>query len=83
MQYEFSNSINSIPASQWQALWQTDYPFIQHGFLASHFHRSHQTDTSIKIYDTGSVKSIWPLYREAVDDGADVIVGPLDPCRSL
>lgn len=35
MQYEFSNSINAIPATQWQALWQTDYPFIQHGFLAA------------------------------------------------
>ncbi|MBF0265737.1 MAG: penicillin-binding protein activator [Gammaproteobacteria bacterium] len=52
--------------------------YIQHGFLASHYHRSHQTDTSIKIYDTGSASTIWPLYREAVADGADVVVGPLD-----
>lgn len=33
MQVEFIHSINAVSADQWDRLWQTDYPFVQHGFL--------------------------------------------------
>lgn len=31
----FIHCIDEIPAAQWDALWQSDYPFIQHSFLSA------------------------------------------------
>ena len=35
MNIKFLNSIQDCPAEQWQSLFNTDYPFIQHNFLLS------------------------------------------------
>ncbi|HEY7773529.1 MAG TPA: GNAT family N-acetyltransferase [Marinagarivorans sp.] len=67
MQYEFSNSIHAIPANQWQALWQTSYPFIQHGFLAA-------------LEDSGCTRaeSGWqPYHLSLKQDGELVAAMPL------
>ena len=34
MHFALISSINQVPAAAWQALWRTDYPFIQHDFMA-------------------------------------------------
>lgn len=34
MNFALISSINQVPAAAWQALWRTDYPFIQHDFMA-------------------------------------------------
>ena len=62
MQYEFSDSINAIPAADWQALWQTDYPFVQHGFLAA-------------LEDSGCVSTTagWKPYHLTLKDGGHLI----------
>ena len=51
---------------------------VRDGFLAAYLHAA--TDDAaptVRIYDTGTA-SVVDAYRRAVDDGADVVVGPLD-----
>lgn len=33
MRTEFIQSLADIPAAQWDAVWDTDYPFVKHAFL--------------------------------------------------
>ena len=35
IQFELIDSINAVDARQWDQLWATDYPFVQHTFLAA------------------------------------------------
>ncbi len=35
MPYEFITRISQVSAQEWGDLWQSDYPFIQHGFLSA------------------------------------------------
>lgn len=51
---------------------------VRDGFLAAYLHTA--TDDAaptVRIYDTGTA-SVADAYRRAVDDGAEVVVGPLD-----
>lgn len=51
---------------------------VRDGFLAAYLHAA--TDDAaptVRIYDTGTA-SVADAYRRAVDDGAQVVVGPLD-----
>ncbi|MDX1252117.1 MAG: penicillin-binding protein activator [Gammaproteobacteria bacterium] len=53
---------------------------IRDGFFAAHYHRLNKLyQPVIRLYDTGAQPaSIVEVYRQAVADGADVVVGPLD-----
>ncbi|TVQ71360.1 MAG: GNAT family N-acetyltransferase, partial [Oceanospirillales bacterium] len=66
-QIRFSDSIDKIPASTWNELCNTDYPFIQHAFLKA-------------MEDSGSVtaKTGWqPMHMTLVRQGETVGVMPL------
>ena len=49
---------------------------VRDGFLSAYFLSRARSRQSIRIYDTAS-ESIGALYRQALKDGADFIVGPL------
>ena len=53
---------------------------IRDGFLAAYYRDTERDpDTRIRVYDSNVPEGeIWSLYRAALDDGADLIVGPLD-----
>lgn len=53
---------------------------IRDGFFAAHYHRLNKLyQPVIRLYDTGTQPaSVIEVYRQAVADGADVVVGPLD-----
>lgn len=55
---------------------------VQHGFMTAHYASSgslHERGETpkIRIYDTTDVERFEDIYRSAVQDGADIIVGPL------
>ncbi len=56
---------------------------IRDGFLAAHYQQNgSQLRTEIKLYDSSSnQQSIIDLYQQAVTDGAEFIVGPLDKLK--
>jgi outer membrane PBP1 activator LpoA protein len=53
---------------------------IQEGFLSAYYQSidANLGAPVIKFYDSSGVTNIYPIYDEAVDDGADLIIGPLD-----
>ncbi len=55
---------------------------IQDGFMAAHYAENHAGPT-IRIYDTGGDESIKHIYRRAISEGADFVVGPLDKTKVL
>lgn len=52
---------------------------LRDGFIAAHYHRDNRAYApSIRFYDTGpDPETILDIYRQAVADGADFVVGPL------
>lgn len=52
---------------------------IRDGFLAAHYAANRREQTVIRIYDTaGDPQKGVDAYRQAVNDGADMVVGPLE-----
>ena len=53
---------------------------IRDGLMAAHYQNAQNSDKApvIKLYDSDSSPDFMQLYRSAVDDGAEVIIGPLD-----
>jgi len=49
---------------------------ILEGIIASHYKSPLSAQMQLRFYDT-SHESIWITYQEALDDGADFIIGPL------
>ncbi len=50
---------------------------LRDGFLAAYFTLRPNTNQSIRIYDVGDVQQVQSIYQQAVDEGAQFIVGPL------
>lgn len=52
---------------------------IEEGFLSAYYHSLEQGLDAPKItfYDSSELTNIYPVYDEAVDAGADLIIGPL------
>ncbi len=51
---------------------------IRDGFLAAYYrHKANQGNTSIRLYDANA-SNIDAVYQQAITDGADFVVGPLD-----
>ncbi|MCG6934384.1 MAG: penicillin-binding protein activator [Proteobacteria bacterium] len=54
---------------------------VRDGFLAAYYSRTPTTAQVVKIYDTESEPNILAIYQQAVNDGAEFIVGPLNKTR--
>ena len=54
---------------------------VQDGFLAAYYSRTPKTEQTIQVYDTSNGKDIRANYEQAVNDGAQFIIGPLDKNR--
>ena len=54
---------------------------VQDGFLAAYYSRNPKTAQTIRFYDTDSRADILTLYKQAVNDGAQFVIGPLDKTR--
>ncbi len=50
---------------------------IRDGILASHYQSSLSANIRLRFYDTSHEDYIWQTYQQAVDNGADFIIGPL------
>ncbi|MET0086069.1 MAG: penicillin-binding protein activator [Sedimenticola sp.] len=50
---------------------------LRDGFMAAYYQDSPENRPGLVFYDTSNSADTWPLYRQAVDAGADMIIGPL------
>ncbi|MCW8930023.1 MAG: penicillin-binding protein activator [Gammaproteobacteria bacterium] len=50
---------------------------IRDGIMASHYQSSLSANLQIRFYDTGNNDHIWLTYQQAIDNGANFIIGPL------
>lgn len=50
---------------------------LRDGLLAAYYEQPPERRPRLYVYDSSHSDDIWPLYRQAVDAGADMIVGPL------
>lgn len=51
---------------------------IRDGILTAWFAADASTRHQIQFYDSSNLDQIWPLLNEAAEQGADIILGPLD-----
>lgn len=51
---------------------------IRDGILASHYQSPLASDTELRFYDTSNDDHIWLTYQQAIDNGAQFIIGPLE-----
>lgn len=53
---------------------------VQDGFMAAYYQMqlTNPSNVNLRIYDTSQDIPIAKTYRQAIDDGADFVVGPLD-----
>lgn len=52
---------------------------VRDGFLAAYYKQNNNADITIQIYDSGQADmSIEGIYHQAIEDGAEFVVGPLD-----
>ncbi len=70
MQIQIHHSIDDIPASQWNALLASDYPFMQHQFLAAMEHHGCVGEAfgwlprHVAIYEDDALIAAMPLYEK-------------------
>lgn len=71
MQMTFLASLQQVPASRWDALCPTDYPFIRHGFLAA-LEASHCVTAAkgwqpqhLIVEENGQLLAALPLYLKS------------------
>jgi len=50
---------------------------IRRGILAAHFQQPLDNELIIRFYDTANTDSIWSMYKQAVYEGAEAVIGPL------
>jgi len=51
---------------------------VRDGFLAAYYHRQTQTKQSVQVYNLSNSEDVMATYQQAVDEGANFIVGPLN-----
>jgi uncharacterized protein len=52
---------------------------VYEGLMAAYYALPADDRPRLRVYDTGEqAEAAWTLYQQAVDDGADVVIGPLD-----
>ena len=52
--------------------------WLRDGLLAAWYQEPPEARTKLRFYDSSTPESTWPLYRQAVESGADMVIGPLD-----
>jgi outer membrane PBP1 activator LpoA protein len=50
---------------------------IRDGILTSRFAQDPAARPELRFYDAGDASAIWPLYNRAVEEGAQLVIGPL------
>ena len=50
---------------------------LRDGLLAAYFNQESSKRPQLVFYDNSDAGETWPLYQQAVDAGADLVVGPL------
>jgi outer membrane PBP1 activator LpoA protein len=50
---------------------------LRAGIMAAYFSQPAEKRPQIHFYDSTNTDETWPLYRDAVDGGAEMIIGPL------
>ncbi len=51
---------------------------LEAGFLAAYYQEVPADRPVLSFYDNGDPADTWPLFHQAVEEGADMVVGPLD-----
>ena len=54
---------------------------VQDGILAAYYSRNPKTAQTIRVYDTDGGTDILTIYKRAINEGAQFIIGPLDKDR--
>ena len=50
---------------------------IRDGIMASHYKSPLSSNLQLRFYDTNKDDNIWLTYQQAIDNGADFVIGPL------
>jgi len=50
---------------------------IREGFLAAYYEQPPGQRPRLAFYDSSDPEEIWPLYQEAIEEGAEFLIGPL------
>lgn len=50
---------------------------VRDGVLAAYYHTPAEQRISVRIYDTANPSQVLPNYEQALQDGADFVIGPL------
>jgi len=51
---------------------------LLNGFMAAYYQVPAAKRPQLRFYDSSNAADTWPLYRQAVDAGADMVIGPLN-----
>lgn len=51
---------------------------LRDGLLAAYFAEKEEERPRLYFYDSSNLDQIWPTYQQAVESGADMVIGPLD-----
>lgn len=51
---------------------------LRDGFMAAYYQQPAESRPQLDFYDSSDSADTWPLYRQAVDSGADMVIGPLN-----
>ncbi|MEJ1402992.1 MAG: penicillin-binding protein activator [Candidatus Sedimenticola sp. (ex Thyasira tokunagai)] len=51
---------------------------LRDGFMAAYYQQPVTVRPRLVFYDSSNSADTWPLYRQAVDSGADMVIGPLN-----
>lgn len=56
---------------------------IRSGIIAAWYQQPAENRPKIHFYDSSSEQQVWPAYNKALDDGAEIIIGPLQKSSVL
>ncbi len=56
---------------------------LRNGLMAAYYQLPPAKRPQLRFYDSSNAADTWPLYRQAVDAGADMVVGPLSKSAVL
>lgn len=51
---------------------------LREGFMAAYYQQPAESRPRLAFYDSSNSADTWPLYQQAVDAGAEMIIGPLN-----
>ena len=57
--------------------YQTAAEALKQGLMAAWYEDAPDKRPILKFYDSSNPENVWPLYNEAVERGADFVIGPL------